>query len=271
VSAVPWVAVVFEARQLTKRYHASLVVDDVSFQIARGEVLGYLGPNGSGKSTTIKMILGLVEPTSGSMALDGRPISEDPIAFKQRVGYVPEEPHLYAHLTAREYLRLVGRLRQIPAEVLEANIETFTSLLSLDAARDQVMFGYSKGMRQRVLLAAGLMHDPELLILDEPFSGLDVHGATLLLTLIRALAANGKMILFSSHRLDVVERVCRRVCILHRGRIVASGAPEGLRANGTTMLEEVFAELTEVEDHAERVRGILAAMKAICGPARLPS
>jgi ABC-2 type transport system ATP-binding protein len=253
---------VFEARHLTKRYGASLVVDDVSFQIARGEVLGYLGPNGSGKSTTIKMVVGLVEPSTGWMGLDGTPASDDPTAFKRRLGYVPEEPHLYTHLSAREYLRLVGRLREMPAAVLESKIEAFTRLLSLEEARDQVMFGFSKGMRQRVLLAAALMHDPELIVLDEPFSGLDVHGAALLLTLVRALAASDKMILFSSHRLDVVDRVCRRVAILHRGRVVANDTPDRLRAGTSALLEDVFAQLTEVEDYAERVQGIVHAMTA---------
>lgn len=122
------------------------------------------------------------------------------------------------------------------------------------------MFGYSKGMRQRVLLAAALMHDPELVILDEPFSGLDVHGTTLLLTLVRALADSGKMILFSSHRLDVVERVCRRMCILHRGRVVADASPAELRAGRSALLEDVFTQLTEIEDYGDRVRGILQAM-----------
>lgn len=250
----------FEARHLTKRYGASVVVDDVSFQIARGEVLGYLGPNGSGKSTTIKMMVGLVEPSAGWMGLDGTPTSDDPTAFKRRLGYVPEEPHLYTHLSAREYLRLVGRLREMPAIALDSKIEAFTRLLSLEDARDQMMFGFSKGMRQRVLLAAALMHDPDLIVLDEPFSGLDVHGAALLLTLVRALAASGKMILFSSHRLDVVDRVCGRVAILHRGRVVANDTPDRLRAGTSVLLEDVFAQLTEVEDYAERVQGIVRAM-----------
>jgi ABC-2 type transport system ATP-binding protein len=255
-------AAVFEARRLTKRYGASVVVDDVSLRIERGEVLGYLGPNGSGKSTTIKMIVGLVEPTTGWIGLDGVPSSADPAAFKQRLGYVPEEPHLYTHLSAREYLRLVGRLREMPADLLDEKIDALTRLLSLEDARDQVMFGYSKGMRQRVLLAAALMHDPELIVLDEPFSGLDVHGATMLLTLVRALADGGKMILFSSHRLDVVEKVCRRVCILHNGRVVADASPEALRAGALTQLEDVFAQLTQAEDYSARVRDILHAMQA---------
>ena len=252
----------FEARHLTKRYGASVVVDDVSLHIERGDVLGYLGPNGSGKSTTIKMIVGLVEPGTGWIGIDGVPSSDDPVAFKQRLGYVPEEPHLYTHLSAREYLRLVGRLREMPATVLDEKIDEFTRLLSLEDARDQVMLGYSKGMRQRVLLAAALMHDPDLVVLDEPFSGLDVHGTALLLTLVRALAASGKMILFSSHRLDIVEKVCRRVCILHKGRVVADGSPEELRTGALMLLEDVFAQLTQAEDDSERVQGILHAMRS---------
>ena len=222
----------FEARALTKRYSGLLAVDQVSFIIRRGEILGYLGPNGSGKSSTINMIVGLVEASDGSMYLDGVNVSVDSTAFKRRIGYVPEEPDLYTHLTAAEYLRLVGRLRGLPNVHLEDRILTLLRLFSLIDSRYGAMSTFSKGMRQRVLLAAALMHNPDLLVLDEPFSGLDVSAALLFQTLLRMFARQGKMVLFSSHRFDVVEKICSRVVILHHGRVVAESTIAELRESG---------------------------------------
>src|SRR6516162_2385329 len=210
-----------EARGLTKRYGALLALDRVEFTLARGEVLGYLGPNGSGKSTTVNMIVGLLQPTSGAIFLDGIRQADDPIAYKQRVGYVPEEPYLYTHLTAPEYLTLVGRLRGIPASALERKSAELLRLFQLYDSRYSTMAAFSKGMRQRVLLAAALLHNPELLVLDEPFSGLDVNASLLFQSLIAMFAAEGRMILFSSHRFDMVEKICSRAVILSKGRLVA--------------------------------------------------
>jgi ABC-2 type transport system ATP-binding protein len=235
-------------RGLTKQFGGLTVVRDVSFAIARGEILGYLGPNGSGKSTTIKMIVGLLEPTRGEILVDGRNVADDPVAFKTRLGYVPEEPHLYTHLTASEYLSLVGRLRGLDADRVARKAQELMRLFGLHDARYATMSAYSKGMRQRVLLAAALLHDPDLLVLDEPFSGLDVSADVLFRTFLQALAAQGRAILFSSHRLDVVEKVCRRVVILHRGQVVADDTVTALRANTSASLEDVFAEVTRQED-----------------------
>ncbi len=149
----------------------------MSFHIDRGEVLGYLGPNGSGKSTTVKIIAGLLDPSSGRVSLDGVDVADDPPAFRRRLGYVPEEPNLYTHLTAIEYLRLVGLMRDLPPAPLDAQIESLLRLLDLELASYGPLSSFSKGMRQRVLLAAALLHDPDLLILDEPFSGLDVNAS----------------------------------------------------------------------------------------------
>ena len=237
-----------ETRGLTKQFGGLTVVRDVSFSLARGEILGYLGPNGSGKSTTIKMIAGLLEPTRGSIHADGRDIADDPVAFKTRLGYVPEEPHLYTHLTAAEYLALVGRLRGLDSARVAAKAQELLRLFDLHDARYATMSAYSKGMRQRVLLAAALLHDPDFLVLDEPFSGLDVSADVLFRTFLRALADQGRAILFSSHRLDVVEKVCRRVVILHHGKVVADGTVASLRANTSASLEDVFAEVTRQED-----------------------
>src|SRR5436853_1659488 len=210
-----------EVRTLIKRYNRIPAVDGVSFSIRPGEILGYVGPNGAGKSTTVKVLTGLIEPTEGKILFQGKDVREDWIGFQRRIGYVPEEPHLYPHLTGREYLQLVGRLRGLPRRVLEPRMDGLLALFSLWEDRHSSLSSYSKGMRQKILLSAALLHDPDLLILDEPFSGLDVNAALVLRTLVKALADAGKMILYSSHVLEVVEKVCTQVVILRSGRVVA--------------------------------------------------
>ena len=250
-----------ETRGLTKQFGGLTVVRDVSFSFARGEILGYLGPNGSGKSTTIKMIVGLLEPTRGDILADGANIADDPVAFKRRLGYVPEDPHLYTHLTASEYLTLVGRLRGLDPGRVVAKAQELLRLFDLHDARYATMSAYSKGMRQRVLLAAALLHDPDYLILDEPFSGLDVSADVLFRTFLRALADQGRAVLFSSHRLDVVEKVCKRVVILHHGKVVADDTVASLRANTSASLEDVFAEVTRQEDVSATAAHIVSVVR----------
>src|SRR5262245_56911503 len=195
-----------ELKHVSKRFSASLAVDNVSFRARAGEVTGYLGPNGSGKSTTIKMIAALIDLTSGEITFDGRPVHRDTIAWKHRFGYVPEEPHLYAHLSGLEYLVMVGQLRHLPARRTAERIDGLLRLLALHDDRHVQVSAYSKGMRQKVLLAAALLHNPDLLLLHEPFSGLDVGTALVLRSLIQELARRGKVVLFSSHELETVER-----------------------------------------------------------------
>jgi len=238
-----------ELRNVSKRFSGSLAVDSVSFAARTGEVTGYLGPNGSGKSTTIKMIAGLIDTTSGEIYFRGEPIQRDLMAWKQRFGYVPEEPHLYAHLTGLEYLVMVGQLRDLPARATADRIDGLFQLLSLHDSRHLPVSAYSKGMRQKVLLAAALLHNPDLLLLDEPFSGLDVGSALVLRSLIQELAARGKVVLFSSHELETVERVSSRVVILHRGRVVADDSIDRLRALTTLpTLERIFSQLAVEQD-----------------------
>jgi ABC-2 type transport system ATP-binding protein len=252
-----------EVRALTKRYSRVAVVDNVSFSIGPREILGYLGPNGSGKSTTVKMLTGLLEPSEGEIFFYGVDIRKDPVQFKRRLGYVPEEPHLYPHLTGREYLQLVGRLRGMPRPVLEPKIDTFLQLFGLFDARFAELHSYSKGMRQKILLSAALLHDPELLILDEPFSGLDVSAAQVFKALLRALAAEGKMILYSSHVLEVVEKVCSQVLILRKGKVVAHDSVSRLRdLMALPSLEDVFTQLAMQQDADEVASSIIDAMKA---------
>jgi ABC-2 type transport system ATP-binding protein len=240
-----------ELRGVTKRYSGIPAIQNVSFIARAGEVTGYLGPNGSGKSTTLKMITGLIEPSDGQILFHGQPIERDRIAYRQRLGYVPEEPQLYPHLTGAEYLEMVGQLRGIPDGPLAEKIDGFLRLLSLHGDRYVPISSYSKGMRQKVLLAAALLHNPDLVLLDEPFSGLDVNSALVLRGLIGQLAARGKVVLFSSHELETVERVCSRVVILHKGRVVANDSIEQLRAlMSLPTLEEIFAQLAIEQDTA---------------------
>jgi ABC-2 type transport system ATP-binding protein len=255
---------VFEARALTRRYRGFLAVDQVSFEIQRGEIVGYLGPNGSGKSTTINMVVGLLEPTAGSIHLDGVNMSEDPVGCKRRIGYVPEEPYLYTHLTATEYLTLVGTLRGLARTRLDTRIARLLQLFALFESRYSALSAYSKGMRQRVLLAAALLHNPDLLVLDEPFSGLDVSAGLLFRTLLRLFAREGRMILFSSHRLDVVEKVCSNVVILHQGRIVArTGVSDARNGRSSLSLEDLFARATQQEDYTSVAEDILGVMQDV--------
>jgi len=235
-----------ELHNVSKRYGGTLAVDGVSFVARAGEITGYLGPNGSGKSTTIKMIAGLIDPTAGDIRLDGVPIERDPLAWKQRLGYVPEEPHLYAHLSALEYLVMIGQLRDLPAAATTERIEGMLELLGLQLRdiRHVPLTAYSKGMRQKVLLVAALLHDPQLVLLDEPFSGLDVGAGLVLRSLIQELAARGKVVLFSSHELDTVERVSSHVVILHRGKVAADDSIDRLRAlMSQPTLEGIFSQL----------------------------
>jgi ABC-2 type transport system ATP-binding protein len=238
-----------ELRNVTKLYSGVPAVKDVSFIARAGEVTGYLGPNGSGKSTTLKMITGLIEPSAGEILFRGEPIQRHRIAYRRRLGYVPEEPHIYPHLTGFEYLEMIGQLRALPERTLAAKIDGFLRLFSLYADRYVPISSYSKGMRQKVLLAAALLHNPDLVLLDEPFSGLDVNSALVLRDLIGKLAARGKVVLFSSHELETVERVSSRIVILHKGQVVANDSIEQLRSlMSLPTLERIFTELAIEQD-----------------------
>jgi len=244
-------------RRLTKHYGALVAIHDVSFEARPGEVLGLLGPNGSGKSTTVKILTGLLRQTSGTVQLDGADAFADLEAYKRIIGYVPEEPHLYSYLTGPEYLRLVGRLRELPERALDDKIDRFLQLLGIYDDRHQTLSSYSKGMRQKILLSAALLHNPDLILLDEPFSGLDVASALVMRSLIQELAARGKVVLFSSHELETVERVSSRVIILHRGKIVADDSIARLRAlMALPTLEEIFSQLAVEQDTAAISREI---------------
>jgi ABC-2 type transport system ATP-binding protein len=252
-----------ELRNVSKHYCRIPAVDDVSFTARPGEVTGYLGPNGSGKSTTLKMITGLIEMTSGRILFDGKPIHDDLIAYKRRMGYVPEEPYLYNHLSGLEYLVMISQLRDLPRRHSSERVDGLLRLLSLYDDRHASISGYSKGTRQKLLICAALLHNPDLLLLDEPFSGLDVGSALILRSLIKELAARGKVVLFSSHELDTVERISDRVVILHRGKVVADDSIEHLRSMmDLPTLEEIFSQLAVEQDTAATARQIAELIHA---------
>jgi len=246
-----------EARRLAKYYSAIAAVRDFNLTLRPGTILGLLGPNGSGKSTTVAMLTGLREPSAGQILFDGHSITDRMVEYKARVGYVPEDAHLYTFLSGREQLDLIGRLRRLPTDLRTRKITTLLDLFGLTSAADQPISGYSKGMRQKILIVSALLHDPDLLILDEPESGLDLSASLVLRHLIPILAARGKMILYSSHVLDYVERLCGEVVVLHRGRIVAEGPVRQLRAmiQGGS-LEDVIAQLVTTMDPEGTARDI---------------
>ena len=246
-----------QARALTKRYGGLLALDRVSFDLQPGEIVGYLGPNGSGKSTTVNLVVGLLEPTAGELSLSSIRASDDPIAYKRRIGYVPEEPSLYTHLTAADYLMLVGRLRRLPLHTLQTRVPELLRLLQLQDSRYKPMTAFSKGMRQRVLVASALLHNPDLLVLDEPFSGLDVNAGLLLRTLMQMLASEGRMVFFSTHRFDMVEKLCSRVIVLSSGRIALERRVADFDREGPESLEEAFVRATRQPDFAPLARQIL--------------
>lgn len=251
-----------EVKGISKLFAGIPAVDRVSFSAPPGEVTGYLGPNGSGKSTTVKMITGLIEPTDGQILWRGVDVRRDRDGFKSILGYVPEEPYLYTHLSGAEYLEFAGEMRLIPKASLHARISAFLEQLGLWEDRYTAIGSYSKGMRQKILLAAALLHDPDLVILDEPFSGLDVNSALALRRLIQALAQLGKVVLFSSHEMEIVERVCSKVLILYKGKVVANDDVASLRnLMELPSLEAIFTQLAVRQDPDEAARGLLEAMR----------
>lgn len=250
-----------EVHSLTKCYATIPAVENVSFTIRPGEVLGYLGPNGSGKSTTVKIITGLMEPTRGHVLFNGIDIQQDLAAYKALLGYVPEEANLYPFLSGIEYLALVGRLRGMPDNLIAKRAETMLELFAMHPHRHTAIAAYSKGMRQRILLIAALMHNPQLIIFDEPLSGLDVTSALIFRQLISALREQGKIIFYCSHVLEVVEKVCSHVIILQRGKQVAYGSVEDLkRFQEMPSLEAAFSHLVQEIDADQAARDIVSAV-----------
>jgi ABC-2 type transport system ATP-binding protein len=234
-------------QHLTKRFGAQTAVDALSFEVPAGQILGFLGPNGAGKSTTLKMLTGMLEPTSGTATICGFDLLREPLEVKRRVGLVPESGAVFESLTGLEYLEMVAALYAIPPEAARARIRQFIAFfdLSFETLTDKLLGAYSKGMRRKVVITAALLHNPPVVFFDEPLDGLDANAAVGFKALIQTLAHEGKTIVYSSHILDVVERVCDRVIIIDKGRMLVDGRPEELLvAHGADTLERLFTQLT---------------------------
>jgi ABC-2 type transport system ATP-binding protein len=253
-----------EVRELTKLYGRFAAVQDLSFAVRPGEIVGLLGPNGSGKSTTVKMLAGLLDPSFGEIRFEGQSISSDLTRYRQAMGYVPEVPELYAYLSGREYLEMIGCLREIPFLTLDKKIRRLLDLFSLGSDGGGRISSYSKGMRQKILISAALLDNPRLLLFDEPLSGLDVTSALVFRDLVRRLALAGKAIVYSSHALETVEKICTSVIILRKGRVAAQDSVSALRElMQSPSLEDVFTQLVLDED-TDRIAAQI--VEAVCSP-----
>ncbi|HEY9075100.1 MAG TPA: ABC transporter ATP-binding protein [Anaerolineaceae bacterium] len=242
-----------ETDHLVKRFGEKTAVDDVSFSVYGGEIFGFLGPNGAGKTTTIKMIVGLLQPTSGTARVAGFDVQSQSLQAKAACGFVPDEPNLYAKLSGRELLRFVGDLYELDTRQIDRRITELLNLFELNEASDNLVESYSHGMQQKTSLAAALIHDPRVLILDEPTVGLDPRSARLIKDILRQIADRGAAVMLSTHIMEIAERMCDRIGIINKGKLVASGNMDELRAygEGESSLEDIFLQLTGGVEEAE--------------------
>ena len=248
--------------RLTKTYGHKTALDGLDLEIQPGELFGFLGPNGAGKSTTVKILTGLVLPTSGRAWVAGYDVVERPLDAKRRLGFVPETPRLYDTLTADSFLDVMGALYHLDPAASKSRRNDLIELFGLGDVRYQRLREFSKGMRQKVVIASALLHRPDVLILDEPFDGLDANSALVMKGLLREMAAEGKTVLFSSHILEVVERICNRICIIDNGRKVAEGTAEEIRQQfRSASLDEAFSRLTGIREPSDVAADILAALR----------
>ena len=250
-----------DAEGLWREYGSRVALHGLTLHVGAGEIVGFLGPNGAGKSTTVKILTGMIKPDRGRAVVAGFDVVRDPLEVKRRIGYVPESAALYESLSAREYLDLVASLHHLPPEATGARIEELLGRFGLSAAIDQRLSEFSKGMKQKVLIVAALLHRPEVVFLDEPLTGLDASAALVVKELIRGLAAQGRTIFFCSHVLEVVERICTRIVIINQGRMIADGTAHDIAAaTGAATLEDAFVALTGTRDTAEVTRDLLDAL-----------
>jgi len=249
------VTAAISVRGLSKVFRNRPAVDGISFDVARGRFFGFLGPNGAGKSTTIKMLTGLLRPTAGEIAIEGHPLERDLLEVKRLIGVLPEELPLYERLTGEEYLHFAGRMYGLGREETRRRTEELLSFLSLLEERGKLIVDYSQGMRKKVALAAALIHSPRVLFLDEPLNGIDPISGRVVTDLLQSLGAKGVTLFFTSHVLDVVERLCDEVAIIDRGRLVAQGTLEQIRAQREVgqdaTLEDVFLKLVAADVRRE--------------------
>ena len=255
-----------ETEHLSRDYGRTRALNDLTMRVEPGEILGFLGPNGAGKSTTVKILTGLIQPSAGRASIAGFDIVAQPIEAKKRLGYVPETGALYESLTPDEYLELIGCLYHLEPRISATRRGELFELFGLTTAvaGGQRMSEFSKGMKQKVAIAAALLHKPDVLFLDEPLDGLDANAAMIVKELLKRLAAQGKTILFCSHILEVVERICTRIVIIDKGRKIAEGTSASIAAaTGTASLEAAFSHLTGVKDASLVAGDFLAALDAV--------
>jgi ABC-2 type transport system ATP-binding protein len=251
-----------DAENLWREYGTRVALHGLTLQVGAGEILGFLGPNGAGKSTTVKILTGMIKPDRGRAVVAGFDVARDPLEVKKRIGYVPESAALYESLSAREYLDLIASLHHLPPGATRPRIEELLDRFGLSHAIDQRLSEYSKGMKQKVLIVSALLHRPDVVFLDEPLTGLDASAALVVKELIRGLAAQGRTIFFCSHVLEVVERVCTRIVIIDRGKMIADGTARDIAASaGAATLEEAFVALTGTRDAAQVTHDLLDALE----------
>jgi ABC-2 type transport system ATP-binding protein len=243
-------------------YDGREVLHGLTFDVQPGEVTGLLGPNGAGKSTTLKIITGILKFAEGNVEVERCKLPAEAFEVKKRIGYVPESAELYESISALEFLELCGRLHELEEGVLRLRIDALLEGFGLSAQRRQRLGSYSKGMRQKILIAAALLHDPSVIVMDEPLTGLDVESAIMTKDLLASMASAGKAVLYSSHVLDVVERFCDRVLIMDRGNVVADDSPEGLKTKRhESSLEAVFRNITHAASDAPDIAKIMGALR----------
>ncbi|NJE60499.1 ABC transporter ATP-binding protein [Thermococcus sp. 21S7] len=248
-----------EVENLTKSFGSTRAVKGITFTVENGEIYGLLGPNGSGKSTTMKILAGILKPTSGRVVVDGVDVAEDSLGVKRIVGYVPETPVLYESLTPVEFFNFVGSVRGIPKEELQERVETLVRAFGIGSYLGEMIGSLSFGTRQKVSLIAAMLHDPKVLILDEAMNGLDPKSARILRELLLQFREEGRSIVFSTHVLALAETICDRVGVIYNGEIIAEGTVEQLKEFAhEESLEDVFLKLTESQDE---VAGIVRALK----------
>ncbi|MNO40710.1 ABC-type transporter ATP-binding protein EcsA [compost metagenome] len=249
---------------LWMNYTDRMVLKGIDLKVYRGQIIGYIGPNGAGKSTTVKIMLGLVEGYNGKVEIFGRDIADGDVSYKKRIGYVPEVAELYDSLTAREYLTFVGELYGIKRSDADYKAEKLMALLGLEKAYDSRIATFSKGMKQKVLLISSMLHDPDILFLDEPLSGLDANSVMVVKEIFATLAARGKTIFYSSHIMDVVEKISSRIVLIDGGDIVADGSFAELKEKGREgSLEDIFNQLTGFDKYRDIAGEFVAVMQEV--------
>jgi len=238
---------VIQIKNLVKKYQSVVAVDDLSLEVPKGQLFGFLGPNGAGKTTTIKLLMGLLKPTSGSISIGGVNIHEDPVRAKSMIGYIPDRPYIYEKLTGMEYLEFIADLYSMDKSLARSRAVKFLEFFDLKDFADELIEGYSHGMKQKLIISGALIHTPKVVIVDEPMVGLDPRGARQVKDLFRDLCREGTTIFMSTHSLGIAEAMCHRVGIIQKGKVISIGSVDELRQqaqNDHGGLEEIFLKLT---------------------------